>query len=231
MSAKRKPVIAIDGPAGAGKSTIARALAEKLGYVYVDTGAMYRAVAWRALKEKVSLDSPEELAALARSTRLRFARDGKAGRLLANGEDVSRRIRTQRVSQATSVLAAVPGVRRVLVKLQREWGRRGRVVMEGRDIGTAVFPDAEAKFYLDASPLERARRRYKELRAKNKRVNLKAIADGIRRRDARDKARPDSPLRAASDALVIDSTRLSQSQVVELISKRILERRTGKAHR
>jgi cytidylate kinase len=224
--AKRKKwVIAIDGPAGAGKSTIARMVAQHLGYAYIDTGAMYRAMAWKALQLGADFSSPDALTRLVRSTRLTFVQSDGAFRALVDGRDPGNRIRTQKVSQLTSRLAAVRGVRRVLRQRQRALGRRGGVVMEGRDIGTAVFPDADIKFYLDASPLERARRRYRELRSKNKRVSLRAIAEAIRRRDQRDRARGMSPLRVAPDAIVLDTTDLTQGEVSRLILQWIAKRR------
>ena len=214
---RKKWVIAIDGPAGAGKSTISRNVAHALGYRYIDTGAMYRAMAWKALQAGMPFDSSDGLTRLVKKARLRFVKKDGSFHVLVDGEDPGQRIRTQKVSRVTSVLAAVKGVRKILRQRQRALGRRGGVVMEGRDIGTAVFPDADMKFYLDASPLERARRRYRELRAKNKRVSLRAIAEAIRRRDYRDKARGIAPLRVAHDAVVLDTTDLSQNEVSKLI--------------
>jgi cytidylate kinase len=228
---RKNRVIAIDGPAGAGKSTIAKEVARSLNYRYIDTGAMYRAVAWKALNRGISLEAPESLTRLAKNTRIRFSQENGALRVFVDGEDVAHRIRTQKTTRATSVLAAIKGVRRVLRQRQREMGRQGGIVMEGRDIGTAVFPDADFKFYLDASPLERARRRYKELRAKNKRVSLQAIADAIRRRDQRDRARGASPLKAAPDAVVVDTTDLSQHEVSKLILQWVAKKRPLSAER
>ncbi len=217
----KKPVVAIDGPAGAGKSTLARGLAEALGLTYVDTGAMYRAVAWKALHLGADLDDPEALGRLALRMRVSFKRRAKgAQRVLADGVDVTDAVRTPEVTQTASVVAAAPGVRHALVRRQRSLGRTGGVVMEGRDIGTVVFPKADVKFFIDASVEERARRRYKEMKAKDAGVSLKAIEDAIRRRDHRDRNRKDSPLRPAPDAHVVDTTRLSQEQVLKKLLAR-----------
>jgi CMP/dCMP kinase len=223
---KRPWVVAIDGPAGSGKSTIARTVAHRLGYQYVDTGAMYRALTWKALQNGTSFESPAALAALARRLPIRFVTRHDGHRVLVGREDVTDRIRTERVSQMTSRLAAVGAVRRVLQRRQRELGRRGRVVMEGRDIGTAVFPESPVKIYLDASPLERARRRYRQLKAKGHRVNLAAIAADIRRRDERDRSRGMLPLAAAPDAVVLDSTRLAPQDVVKIVLDQVRAKRS-----
>lgn len=214
----KKGVVAIDGPAGAGKSTIAKMLAQQLGYRYVDTGAMYRALTWKALKKNVPFSSPEELTKMAETTRLRFVRKKGLNHILVDNTDVTGLIRTQLVTKMTNTLAAIQGVRRVLRQLQREMGRQGGVVMEGRDIGTAVFPEAKYKFYLDASPLERAKRRYRELKAKNKRVSLRSIADAIRRRDYKDKTRGISPLKVAPGATVVDTTDMTLQEVAQFMT-------------
>ncbi|HRY29270.1 MAG TPA: (d)CMP kinase [Elusimicrobiota bacterium] len=222
----RKSVIAIDGPAGAGKSTIAKLLSQELGYRYVDTGAMYRALTWKALRDRVPFHSPEALSSLAKKTKLRFVQKKGVSRMLADGEDVTGRIRTQRVTRLTNTLAAVKGVRQVLRQRQREMGREGGVVMEGRDIGTAVFPQADFKFYLDASPMERALRRYRELKAKNKRVSLDSIAEAIRQRDYKDRTRGISPLKVAPGATVIDTTKMTLHDVFKFILNHV--RREGR---
>jgi cytidylate kinase len=216
-----KKVVAIDGPAGAGKSTIARMVSQQLHFRYVDTGAMYRAITWKALENGVSFNSPDALTELARTTKLRFRVIDGATHLTVDGEDVGGRIRTQRVAKKVNTLAAVKGVRRILRQRQREMGRQGGIVMEGRDIGTAVFPDARFKFYLDASPAERARRRFNELKAKGRRVSLQAILESIRHRDYKDKTRGISPLKVAPGAVVVDSTAMSQHEVVMLILSQI----------
>jgi len=210
-------VIAIDGPSGAGKSTAGRILASRLGYVFLDTGAMYRTVAFQALRRDVPLDAGEELAALAREARIDLAPDG-AGVLL-DGEDVTTAIRTREVSAAASRVSVHRAVRREMVARQREMGRSGGVVLDGRDIGTAVFPDADVKFYVDADPAQRAQRRHEELAAAGIDADLRAIEDEIRQRDQADSTRADSPLTRAPDGVHIDTTGLSPEEVV----KRMLE--------
>ena len=214
----KKPIIAIDGPAGAGKSTIAKIVARKLGFLYIDTGAMYRALTWAALQKHVSLHSPENLADLARTTSIDLKQDRlKNLRVFVDGRDVTGKIRSERVSLHTNEVAKVKGVRHFLNLRQKKMGKAGGVVMEGRDIGTRIFPKAEYKFYLDATPAERARRRFQELRAKGKKVALEKIAHALAQRDYRDKNRGISPLRQAPDARVIDSTHLSLGQVARQI--------------
>jgi cytidylate kinase len=215
----RKPVISIDGPAGAGKSSLARGLARKLGLTYVDTGAMYRAVAWKALHLGADLDDPDALGLMARRMDVHFKKARAGQRVIADGHDVTEAIRSPQVTQTASVVAAAPGVRKALVRRQRVLGRAGGVVMEGRDIGTVVFPKADVKFFVDASVEERARRRYKEMKAKDAGVSLKVIASAIRRRDLRDRTRKDSPLRPATDACVVDTTHLTQEQVLSALLK------------
>jgi cytidylate kinase len=212
-----KKVVAIDGPAGAGKSTIAKMVSQQLHFRYVDTGAMYRAITWKALGNGTSFHSPDALTELCRTTRLRFRVLDGVTHLFVDGEDVGGRIRTQRVAKQVNTLAAVKGVRRILRARQREMGRQGGIVMEGRDIGTAVFPDAQFKFYLDASPMERARRRFRELKAKGRRVSLHAILESIRHRDYKDRTRGISPLKVAPGAIVVDTTSMSQHEVVQFI--------------
>jgi cytidylate kinase len=205
-------VIAIDGPAGAGKSTLARGLARALGFTYVDTGAMYRAVAWKALERGVPLDSPVALARLAAQMDIVFKPKKGGQEIIVDGVAVGATLRTPEVTQVASVVATVPGVRRALVQRQRDLGRGGRVVMEGRDIGTVVFPRANIKFFLEASPQERARRRYEEIKKKGEEIPLAVLAAAIRRRDNKDRSRTKSPLRPAKDAIRIDSTGLSPRQ-------------------
>lgn len=220
---KHKLIVAIDGPAGAGKSTIAKIVAKKLHYLYIDTGAMYRAVTWKAFQEKVSLRDDKALVQLTEKMKILLKQDRKNNllRVLVDGEDVTNKIRTEKVSRNTNTVAAVQGVRKILRDNQRAMGKNGGVVMEGRDIGTAVFPDAHIKFYLDASPSERAQRRYKELKAKGKRVSLERIAHALAQRDYKDKHRGISPLRQAKDAIVFDSTHLSLEQVAQNILEHI----------
>jgi cytidylate kinase len=206
-------VIAIDGPSGAGKSTAGKALARRLGYLFIDTGAMYRALALKALREGVSLDSEAGLATLAARTRIELV-DGGRGVAL-DGEDVTAAVRTQQVSTAASRLSVHPLVRRDMVARQRAMGERGGVVLDGRDIGTAVFPDAELKFYVDADPRRRAERRRQELAAAGVPADLDVIEREIRERDHLDSTRTDSPLTRAADAVPLDTTTLGADDVVE----------------
>ncbi len=205
-------VIAIDGPAGSGKSTVARKVAARLGYQYVDTGAMYRAVAYAALEQRIPLDDASRLEQLAASLDLRFAASSQGDRLLAGGKDVTEAIRAPEVARAASVVSTFPGVRRALVALQQRLGREGHIVMEGRDIGTVVFPDARLKVYLDASPEQRGKRRWLE-----KGGDLAQVIDDIRQRDTRDSQREHSPLRRAPDAYYLDTTNLTEDEAVQRI--------------
>jgi cytidylate kinase len=216
-------VIAIDGPSGAGKSTAGRAVAARLGYTFLDTGAMYRALALKALGERVPLDDGAALAALARDAVIELAEGGHGVRL--DGRDVTAAIRTRDVSAAASRVSAHPQVRRQMVARQRELGRQGGVVLDGRDIGTAVFPDADVKFYVDADARRRALRRQEELAAAGTIADVEAIEDEIRARDHADSTRVDSPLTRAPDAVVIDSSDLGVDAVVERMLSVIGRRR------
>jgi len=209
----RRLVIAIDGPSGAGKSTAGRALARQLGYVFLDTGAMYRALALKALRTGVPLDAEEALAELARGTRIDLEGDGEVVRL--DGEDVSAAIRTREVSAAASRASVHPHVRRRMVARQQEMGRTGGVVLDGRDVGTVVFPRADVKFYVDADPRRRAERRHAELAAAGVDSDVDAIEREIRARDHADSTRPDSPLTRAPDAIYLDTTVLGPHEVVQ----------------
>jgi CMP/dCMP kinase len=212
----RPLIIAVDGPSGAGKSTLGRLLARSLGLLYIDTGAMYRAVAWRAIQAGVPLDDGAALGEIAARSRVELTGGADALRVLLDGADVTGEIRTPQVSQAASKVSAIPAVRRALVARQQEMGRAGNVVMEGRDIGTAVFPDADLKFYLDASVEERSRRRHEEdvLRGQAAKSLEETMAEVIER-DRRDSTREDSPLTEAADAIHVDSSGLTIEQVVE----------------
>ena len=223
---QRKPVVAIDGPMGAGKSTVARALAQRLGFGYVDTGAMYRSVALMCARWGVDMQDADAVTRLAQTLRIEFQPAPSGDRVIVNGEDVTDAIREPSVSDGASIVSTIPRVREALVARQRELGREGGVVMEGRDIGTVVFPDAEVKVFLNASPEARARRRYDELRARGAQVTLEAIMRAQAERDQRDATRAQSPMRAAADAVVIDSTVLSMDQVVDEIV-RVVRERTG----
>jgi cytidylate kinase len=206
-------VVAIDGPSGAGKSTAGRALAAQLGYTYIDTGAMYRALALKASRAGVSLDSEEALASLVRASSIVLADGGR--RVLLDSHDVTADIRSREISRASSLVSVHPGVRTEMVARQREMGRDGGVVLDGRDIGTAVFPDAEVKFFLDANPGERAQRRLGELRAAGNDVSFDAVEQEVRERDYTDTHRAESPLQRAWDAIALDTTKLSPEEVVE----------------
>lgn len=211
----KKLIIAIDGPSGAGKSTLSKALAKRTGYLNIDTGAMYRTVALLAQRAGIDPGDEAALAALCRDLQIEFHREPGKERVLANGEDVSQAIRTPEVSLLTARVATCPAVRTALVRLQRRLGAGGGVVLEGRDIGTVVFPQAEAKFFLSATAEERGRRRYAELKAKGEDVDLQRTIKEVEERDAADEAREHAPLRRADDAIDIDSTRMSINEVLE----------------
>jgi cytidylate kinase len=215
---KVSPVIAIDGPVGAGKSTVAKLVARRVGWRYVDTGAMYRAVGWKVSQAGVSRDRPDEIAAVCRKMEVRFEGDDPmTQRVIADGVDVSDAIRTAEAGEMASVVSAIPGVRERLVAMQREMGERGPVVMEGRDIQTVVFPQAAVKVFLTASARERARRRWQELRGRGAQVDLEATERDQERRDARDSTREHSPLRPAPGAVVIDTDGLTPEEVADRI--------------
>ena len=217
-------IIAIDGPSGAGKGTVARALAARLGYRHVDTGAMYRAVAWKATQEGIDLSDEAAVAALGE----RATFDVEAGRISIDGHDVRAAIRTPEIDKAAASVARHPSVRRVLVARQREFGAGGGVVMEGRDIGTVVFPHADVKIYLDASPEERARRRAADpAHTSSKTSQLSEVATALAERDKSDSTRAVSPLAIAPDATVIDTTGVSVEDVIERVLSVIEGRRAS----
>jgi CMP/dCMP kinase len=211
-------IITIDGPAGTGKSTVAQAVAEKLGFDFLDTGAMYRAIALWALRRHVSMEDQRELALIARSARIIFDFTQKPPLLLLNGHDVTAQLRGGEVTAAVSYVAQVPEVRQILVAQQRRIGEQAHnLVTEGRDQGSVVFPDARWKFYLDAAPAERARRRAAQLRARGEIVDMLELQRQIVERDTRDSRRAVGPLTRPADARVIDTTGLTQDQVVQQI--------------
>jgi cytidylate kinase len=212
---RNKLTIAIDGPSGAGKSTVARSLAKRLGYIYIDTGAMYRSVALRAKEKSISPEDELALKQLASSLPITFSTKGGKTHVFCEGEDITEAIRTPEISRLASTISRQKGVREALVQMQRERGKEGGVILEGRDIGTVVFPDADVKFYLDAESDERAKRRYHEMVGKGVRVDYKETQEELVQRDHHDMHRIHSPLKKADDALLIDSTHQSVEEVVE----------------
>ena len=224
---EKRLIIAIDGPVGSGKSTVARRVAEMLGYTHLDSGAMYRAVAWKALCEHVPLDSPEKLSELASRLRIDLVpREGKQ-HVILDGEDITDWIRSPEVSHAASMVAVVPGVRHPLVSEQRRAGAQGGVVMEGRDIGSVVFPHADLKIYLDASPEARAQRRWQELHDAGEASDPLIVLAGVLERDRRDRERKVSPLVRADDAVVVDNTAMDAEETARVIV--LLAREKAKA--
>ena len=225
MSKRRKGlIIAMDGPAGVGKSTIGGLLAKSLGYQFINTGEMYRALTWKALEEGLDLDDHDAVLALAKDLKWEFKPVEEGGTTLKtyiDGVPVTVQIREERVSVNSSRVAANPGVRKFLSKLQRDLGEEGAIVMEGRDITTNVFPDADAKVYLDAAPEERAARRFKQLKAAGQQADKAAILSAILKRDLNDLKREINPLKQAPDALVIDSTHLTMHQVADKILRHV----------
>jgi len=217
----RKLIIAIDGPVGSGKSTVARRVAELLGYVYLDSGAMYRGVGWKALRDHVPLDSEDSVAALvaalARATRIDLVSSDGGFRVLVDGTDVTDQIRSAAVAQAASKVAVIAGVRAVLVAEQRRAAGSGGAVMEGRDIGTVVFPDADLKIFLDASVEVRAERRRLEYAQKGESLEFSEVLKEVRQRDRRDRERAVSPLVRARDAVHLDNTAMSAEETARLI--------------
>ncbi len=214
-SKRKRLTIAIDGPSGAGKSTVARFLAKRLGYVYIDTGAMYRSVALRVKEKGISPEDELALNQLASSLHITFITEGEQTRVCCDGEDITSAIRSPEISRLASYISKQKGVREALVQMQREMGKEGGVILEGRDIGTVVFPDADVKFYLDAKSDERVRRRYHEMVEKGVKVDFKETQEELIQRDHNDMHRIHSPLKKANDALFIDSTHRSVEEVVE----------------
>jgi cytidylate kinase len=208
-------VIAIDGPSGAGKSTAARLLAQRLGYIYIDTGALYRAIGWKVRKEHLEPTDESALAGLCRRTEVSIKKDNNDPRFYVDGHDVTNEIRTPEMGTMASVVSKSPAVRARLLTIQRELGNNGGVVMDGRDIGTVVFSDADPKFFLEANAEERGKRRYLELKEKGMDVDLAQITAEINERDHQDSGRSISPLRKADDAFLIDSSLMSIDQVVD----------------
>ncbi len=225
----RRGIITIDGPAGSGKSTVGRLLAQRLGYLYMDTGAMYRALAWKALHLGIALEDSAALTRLAEASRIALSGDPEHVRVTIDGRDVTEAIRSPEVSRAASLIATIEGVRRAIVAAQREMGRGGGVVLEGRDTGTVVFPDADVKFFLDARPEVRARRRLEQERAQGRDVSFEETLRETLERDRRDQERSASPLRQAEDAFYLDSSDMSVEEVLERMLEIIRQRLSGEA--
>ncbi|MCE5314143.1 MAG: (d)CMP kinase [Armatimonadota bacterium] len=212
-----RPIIAIDGPAGAGKSTVARAVADRLGYLYIDTGAMYRVIALNVIREGIPLSDTAKISTLAKRTEIEFANIEGVQHVFSDDEDVTDAIRTPEATRLSSPVSAIQGVRKRLVELQRKMGEQGGVVMEGRDIGTVVFPNAEVKVFLTASVTERARRRCEQLREMGMEADVDKIASEIRERDLRDSSREHAPLKLAAGATLLETDNMSAEQVVDAI--------------
>jgi CMP/dCMP kinase len=213
--ARLRPVIAIDGPAGAGKSTLAAHLARHFGFLNLETGAMYRALALKAIEHDLGFDEEDTLLALAEDSHITLEPQLEGNRVFLDGVDVSRRVREKDVTAAASQVSVHPRLRAWMVTQQRKLGERGGVVMEGRDIGTAVFPDAEVKIFLDADPEVRGNRRYRQGAPTENPVTEEAVIREMKERDTRDRNRAESPLRPAEDAVILDSTAMTLEQVLE----------------
>jgi CMP/dCMP kinase len=230
MNDTNRIIIAIDGPAGAGKSTVAGRLARRFHLLNLETGAMYRAFALKAIESQVSPDDAEALERLAAATSIRLEASEGGNRVFLDGIEVTSRLRDAAVTEAASQVSVHPAIRKWMVELQQKLGENGRIVMEGRDIGTAVFPDADVKIFLDADPLVRSQRRYEQIEATPKAVPVapESVLKEIRERDQRDRTRASSPLKPAPDAVVIDSTNLTLDQVIEQAQAIVLERLAGR---
>jgi len=214
-------IIAIDGPAGSGKSTVAKIVAEKLNFRYIDTGSMYRSVAWKSLEKNTALGDEDAVADIASKVKIELV-PGKDGQLVfVDGKNITDQLKVEEISRGAAIVAAQPMIREIMTTKQRKLGKQGKVVMDGRDIGTVVFPQADKKFFLDADPKERGRRRFIELKEKGqvKNTDLSTIIAQIVQRDHEDRSRKIAPLKQAKDAMLIDTTHLSVDQVAEEIIK------------
>lgn len=212
---RNKPIIAIDGPVASGKSTCGKKIAKELGFIYLDTGALYRAIGLKGTRCKIALDDEKATEQMLEHTHISLESTENGQRTLLDGEDVSEMIRSQEAGTAASAVSKLPGVRRFLLEIQREMGKQGGIVMDGRDIGTVIFPDAEVKFFLLADPEERARRRYKELKDKGIAADYKAVLKESLERDKADSSRSHAPLKAAVDAFRIDSSAMNIHETAE----------------
>ena len=223
MNLQKRWIIAIDGPSAAGKSTIGKAIARRYGLTYIDTGAMYRAAAWLAQRMGIEWSDEEALVNLIESKPIAIDMENEAIRVMIDGHEVTHVIRSPEIGSGASIISALPGVKRSMIRMQQKMGDAGGVVMDGRDIGTFVFPQADYKFYLDASAEARGLRRYKELKAKGMDVVLDEIITSMKARDHNDSNRPFAPLMIAPDADIIDTTDLSIQQVMQIMVRRIDE--------
>ncbi len=214
-------VVAIDGPAGSGKSSTAKEVALQLGFIYIDTGAMYRAVTLEVIKNGVDVSNENKVTLIAKKLNIQFQWINEHLHILSNGEDVSDKIRSSKVSDLVSPVSAIAGVRNVMVKCQREMAKHDNIIMEGRDIGTNVFPSADFKFYIDADINVRAKRRINDYNKIGQNLNLEGVKEELEKRDKIDSSRKHSPLKKAHDAIVIDTTNLSFKEQVEMIVNRV----------
>ena len=221
MGSEKREIITIDGPAASGKSTTARLVAKKLGWLYLDTGAMYRAITVKVIDKSIPLEDAELIGRTAEETELKLAPSDSGTKVFIDGKEITGKIRTPEIDRAVGPVCEVDKVRKVLVEQQRKIGSEGRVVAEGRDMGTVVFPDAKYKFYMIASIESRAKRRQKDLLKQNIQVPLDELMQEIERRDNRDSSRDNSPLKKADDAVLIDTSNLSIEQQVDVILKRV----------
>lgn len=217
-------IITIDGPSAAGKSTAARLLARRLGFLYLDSGALYRAIGWRALKDGISIEDIKGIERICDEIHIDIKKSGEEFRIVADYQDITEEIREPRVSKMASYISALPIVRKRLFKLQQDIGKKGNIIVEGRDIGTAVFPDADIKFYLDADIKVRGERRWNELKIKGFDVDIDVTTREIEERDRKDSTRVIAPLAAPADAIFIDTTKITLSGVVDLMLREIKER-------
>lgn len=220
-TAKQGLVIAIDGPAGAGKSTAAKLLASRLGYRYLDTGALYRALAWQVKAQGIDVSQAPMMEYMLNSTKLDFSFQNGNIRVLINAHDVSQEIRAPEISRLSSCIAKLPIVREWLLPIQRNLARGGRIVAEGRDMGTRVFPEADVKFFLDADLAARSQRRFHEVTQAGHQTNLEEVTQEVQNRDSQDMSRSIAPLKPAPDAIVIDTSRMTVEQVVEAMLEQI----------
>jgi cytidylate kinase len=223
---QKRLVVTIDGPSGAGKSTISKILAAQENFTYIDTGAMYRCVALEAKKHNIAVDDEFRLARLCQDIDIHFQWENKVNRVFCNGEEVTEKIRTPEMDMLSSAVSAVPAVRKALVAMQRKMGESGPVIIEGRDAGTVIFPHAEVKVYLDASPQERGKRRYLEHQQSGQANSLKKVVKELNQRDLNDRSRANSPLSPAADAHRLDTTTMDIPAVVSAITRVIKEAAT-----